>query len=207
MNNVLLVSAPPAVFDEVMKALVMHDRKPQSVAVEVWLVEVPAKKADDKDKGLDEKALAGPIEDVAKALEAAQKKGHAAGAKHFRLSTLEGQTGTLLLADSKLYSTVGYRDTGTYVMVTPLVAPDKTVTLNLHVGDNRMVAPKDGASAGADKKGKATVAPEFADTGLDSKVVVASGKVVVARDAKVTPKAGESRVLILVGARVVEPSK
>src|SRR5262249_12933552 len=47
-GNVLLISAPPAVFDEVMKIVELLDRKPQSVAVEVWLVEVAARKADDK---------------------------------------------------------------------------------------------------------------------------------------------------------------
>jgi type II secretory pathway component GspD/PulD (secretin) len=211
-GNVLLVSAPPPVFDEAMKTVELLDTKPQTIVVEVWLVEVPAGKADDKGAAaLDEKALAGPIEDVAKAVEAMQKKGQAAGVKHFRLSTLEWQTGSMALDAIKPYATgsrtFAYRSTGTYVYVKPLAAANKTVTLHLSVHDGRLVIPKDGAQAGTDEKGNPILAPEFPLAELSSKVAVASGKVVVAGDANVTPKAGESRVLILVGARVVEPSK
>jgi type II secretory pathway component GspD/PulD (secretin) len=221
-NNVLLVSAPPAVFDEVMKTLELLDKKPQAVAVEVLVVELPDRKADDKDKdkGPDEKEFAGPIDDVAKAVEAMQKKGQVAGVKCIRLTALEGQPASLTLGETKPYVTgvvttargvvsrqIQYRNTGTQLRVTPQVAADKSVTLDLSLEDSRLHSSDSLPAVGADEKGNAIPATEFVATRLEAKVSVASGKAVLARDAKVTSKAGESRVLIVVGARVVEPEK
>jgi type II secretory pathway component GspD/PulD (secretin) len=196
-SNTLLVNAPPAVFDEVMKVIELLDRKPQSVAVEVFVIELPAKKADDKGAGNDEKDLSGPIDDMAKTLDALQKKGQVASVKRIQLTTQEGHAASLLINEAKPFSTGGgsysYRNTGTQVRVTPQVAADKTVTLDLSVQDSRMVASEDGQP------------PEFPTMSLTSKVAVASGKAVLAKDAKSTEKSGAGRTLIVVGARLVEP--
>jgi hypothetical protein len=83
----LLVTAPPAVFDEVMKTIELLDRKPPSVAVEVFVVELPAKKADDKDAaGIDEKDLSGAIDDVARTLDSLRHTGRVASVKRIRLT-------------------------------------------------------------------------------------------------------------------------
>ena len=74
-SNCLLINAPPAVFDEVLKALERLDRRPHSVAVEVLVIELPPKKADDKDKGLDEKDFGGAIDDVADRLDTMRTNG------------------------------------------------------------------------------------------------------------------------------------
>jgi type II secretory pathway component GspD/PulD (secretin) len=196
-SNCLLINAPPAVFDEVMKTLEKLDRRPQSVAVEVFVVELPAKKADDKDKRPDEKDFSGPIDDVAKHLDALMKKGQVVGFKRFQLTTLEGQPGSLMEDEAKPYSTGGnsyaYRNFGTHVKVTPRVAEDRSVTLELSVQDSR---GRESASAPG--------LTEFIMTSLTSKISVAPGKAALAKDAKVTSKEGQGETLIVVGARVIE---
>lgn len=216
-SNCLLINAPPAVFDEVMKTLEELDRRPHSVAVEVFIVELPMKKADDKDKRPDEKDFSGPIGEVAERLDTMMKKGQVAGFKRIQLSTLEGQLGSLMLGENKPFvagttvtgtgiasKQIYYRNLGTQVKVTPRVTADGSVTLDLNVQDNRT---RDSATAtvGTDAQGKAIPATEFILTALADKISVASGKTVLAKDAKVTSKEGQGETLIVVGARVAEP--
>jgi type II secretory pathway component GspD/PulD (secretin) len=216
-SNCLLVNALPAVFDEVMKTLGQLDRRPQSVAVEVFIVELPAKKADDKATGIDDKELTGTIAQVADRLDDLRKKGQVSGVKRIRLTTVEGQQGMLLLGETKAYTTgttvtatgiatrsIRYRDLGTQIKVAPQVAADGSVTLDLNVQDSRA---RDSATAtvGKDEKGNPVPATEFLLTTLTGKVNVASGKAALAKNAKVISKEGEGETLIVVGARVVEP--
>ena len=199
-SNCLLIKAPPAVFDEVMKTLEKLDRRPHSVAVEVFVVQLPTKKADDKDKRPDEKAFSGTIDDVATRLDAMMKKGEVAGFKRIQLTTLEGQLGSLMLGENKPYAmgpnTTTYVNVGTQVKVTPQVTADRSVTLDLNVQDSR-------GRDSADQPGK----PEFILTSLAGKISVAPGKAALAKDAKVTSKEGEGETLIIVGARVTEPEE
>jgi type II secretory pathway component GspD/PulD (secretin) len=193
-SNTLLVNAPPAVFDEVMKVIEMLDSKPQTVAVDVFVIELPAKKADEA--SIDAKDLSGAIIDVAKALDALQKKGQVASVKRMQLTAQEGRAASLLIGEVKPYpttaKTIGYKNTGSQIRVTPKVAGDKTITIDLNVQDSRIVIPEDGQ------------APEFPTMSLISKVAVASGKAVLAKDAKPSEKSEPGRMLIVVGARVVE---
>jgi hypothetical protein len=197
-SNCLLINAPPAVFDEVMKTLEKLDRRPHSVAVEVFIVELPMKKDGDKDKRPDEKDFSGPTDDVAKRLDTMMKKGQVVGFKRIQLRTLEGQLGSLMLGETKPYArgpnTITYRNVGTQVKVTPRVMADGSVTLDLNVQDSR----------GRDSATMPGIT-EFILTSLNGKISVASGKVVLAKDAKVNSKEGEGETLILVGARVAEP--
>ncbi len=217
-NNTLLIKAAPAVLDEVIKTAELLDRRPQSVAVEVFVVDLPAKKADDKDAApIDEKSLTGAIDDVAKALADMQKKGQVAAVKRYQLAAREGERATLKQVESKPYTTgstvgragavsrnVAYRDVGTTIEVKPQVA-EKTVTLDLQLSESRMVVPEDGIVSGTDEKGNAIRAPQFPSTSLSAKVAVASGKAVLAKDEKSSEKSDAGPVLIVVGARVVEP--
>jgi hypothetical protein len=197
-SNCLLINAPPAVFDDVMKTLEQLDRRPHSVAVEVFVLELPTKKADDKDKQPDEKDFSGAIDDVSKRLDTMLKKGQVAGFKRIQLSTLEGQVGLLMLGENKPYAmgtnTTVYRNVGTQVKVTPQVTADGSVTLDLIVQDSR----------GRDST-TGTGTTEFITTSLTSKISVAPGKAALAKDAKVTSKEGQGETLIVVGARVAEP--
>ena len=44
-GNCLLISCKPAVFDEVVKLLGQIDRRPQLIAVDIWIADIPAKPA------------------------------------------------------------------------------------------------------------------------------------------------------------------
>jgi len=193
-SNCLLINAPPAVFDEVMKTLEKLDHRPHFVAVEVFVVELPVKRAGDKDKRPDEKDFSGPLDDVARRLDALLRKGEVAGLKRFQLSTLEGQPGSLMSGENKPFAIganqVTYRNVGTQIKVTPQVTADGAVTLDLSVQDNRGRDSADGQ-------------PEFILTTLTSKVSVASGKAALAKDAKAAAKEDQGESLIVVGARVI----
>jgi type II secretory pathway component GspD/PulD (secretin) len=197
-SNCLLINAPPAVFDEALKLLDQLDRRPQSVGVEVFMVELPAKKGEDKEKGLDAKDLTGAIGDVASRLDALTKKGTVVGVKRIQLTTLEGQSSALTLGETKPFAlspgTITYRNVGTQVRVTPLVMADLSIALDLSVQDSR---GRDSAT----EPGK----PEFIQTSLNSKLSVTSGRALVAEEAKVTSKEGQGETLIVVGARIIEP--
>jgi type II secretory pathway component GspD/PulD (secretin) len=197
-SNCLLINAPPAVFDEVMKTLDQLDRRPRLVAVQVFVVELPTKKADDKDKRPDEKAFSGAIDEVVARLDAMMKKGEATGVKRIQLTTLEGQAGSLMLGENKPYAMgpnqITYRNVGTQVKATPQVTADGSVTLEVSVQD----------SSGRDST-TVTGATDFIQTTLTSKISVASGEAALARDAKVTSKEAQGETLIVVGARVIEP--
>jgi type II secretory pathway component GspD/PulD (secretin) len=213
-NNCLLINAPPAVFDEVMKTLEQLDRRPQPVAVEVFIVELPAKKAEDKDKGLDEKDVSGTLNEVADRLDALMKKGEIASFKRIQLATLDGQVGTILLGETRPFvsgvtvagtgrsaRSITYKNLGTQLKVTPKVAADGSIFLDLNLQDSR-VRPSATATVGMDDNGKPIPATEFLVTTLTSKISVPVAKAVLAKDTRVTSKEGEGETLILVGARL-----
>jgi type II secretory pathway component GspD/PulD (secretin) len=219
-SNILLINAAPAVFDEAMKLLDQLDHRPQSVSVEVFVVELPPKKADDKDKEIDEKEFTGTLDEVKGKLEALQKKGQVAAVKRIQLTTQEGRAGNLMLGETKAYVTgatvtatgittrsMAYRNVGTQVRVTPQVAGDKAVALELKVEDSRMYHPSDAPAVGTDDKGAPIPATAFALTNFDTKVTVTSGKTALVKDAKAPQKEGAGQLLIVVGARVGEADK
>jgi type II secretory pathway component GspD/PulD (secretin) len=221
-GNLLLIKAPPAVFDEVMKALDQLDKKPRSVAVEVFVVVLPPKKADDKEKPKepDAKEFAGTIEDISAKLAEMKKNGDATAVARFTLSSVEGEAGTLMDGGSvpfvtRVFTTprgvvsrvVSYRSVGTQVRVTPRVDTENTASLELEVRDLRMFQPASLPAIGKDEKGNLIPATDFLATALNAKMGVASGKAVLAKDAKVSSKSGEGRTLIIIGVRVIEPDK
>ena len=124
------------------------------------------------------------------------KKGQVAGFQQIKLSTLEGELGSVMLNENKPFATgpnsTVYVSVGTQVTVTPQATVDGSVMLDLRVRDNR---GRDSTTEG----GK----PEFITTSLIGKISVASGKAVLAKDAKATSKEGQGETLIVVGARVV----
>jgi type II secretory pathway component GspD/PulD (secretin) len=197
-SNTLLVNAPPAVFDEVMKTLEQLDRRPRSVAVEVFIIALPPKKGEDKEFRPDEKYFSGSIDDVVERLDTMTKKGQVTRFKRIQLTTLEGQLGSLSLNENVPVKTAatsyGYRMVGTIVKATPQVTADGSVKLDLNVQDSR-------ARESADAPGL----NEFILTSLAGKISVAPGKTALAKDAKVISKEGEGETLIIVGARLVEP--
>jgi hypothetical protein len=90
-SNSLLINAPPAVLEEVMKTLEQFDRRPRSVAVDIFIVELSTNKGDIKERP-DEKDFSGAINDVAERLDAMKKKGWVADFRRIQLTTPEGQS-------------------------------------------------------------------------------------------------------------------
>ena len=88
--------------------------------------------------------------------------------------------------------------------MTPRVTPDRSITLELSVQDNRGRASTT-ATVGTDEKGKPIPATEFILTSLAGTIKVAPGRAVLAKDVKVASKDGQGGTLLVVGARVVEP--
>jgi Bacterial type II and III secretion system protein len=215
-SNCLLINAPPAVFDEIMKTLEELDRRPRSVVVEVFVVELPPKKGDDKEKRPDEKNFSGAINDVAERLEAMMKKGQVTGFKRIGLTTLEGQSTSQHLGEEKSFvsgarlirpgfvsRTINRRSVGTMVKVTPLITADRSLTLDLDVEDTRVRASAT-ETVGVDENSNPIPATEFPRTSLTGKISIASGKAMLAKDVKVSSKEGEAETLIIVGAGLTE---
>jgi hypothetical protein len=197
-SNCLLVNAPLAVFDEVMKTVELLDRRPHSVIVEVFVIELPARKGDDKDKPRpDDKEFIGPIEEVAARVDSMLKAGDVAGVKRIQFTSLEGQLGSVILNENKpievANNTFSYRSFGTQVQATPLVNADGSILLELKVNDGRI---RESATA----PGK----PEFVSTALTDRISVGSGKAILAQNTKVNGKDGKGEMVVLVGARVIE---
>src|SRR5262249_14716577 len=152
---------------------------------------------DDQDNRPQEKDFSGTIDELPRSLEAMMKNGHVTGFRRVQLTALEGQVGSLMQTERKPFATSAtsttYLDVGLRIKVTPQVTADGSVTLDLNVQDNR---DRDSA----DQPGK----PEFIMTSLAGKISVASGKAVLAKDAKVISKQGKGETLVIVGARVAE---
>src|SRR5262249_15962345 len=104
-----------------------------------------------------------------------------------------------------------YRDVGTKVDLTARVKDEKTVVLDLIVQHSRSHVPEDGIVLGQDENGTPIRATEFFQDLLRSKLSVASGQPVAAKDVSTNLKTGRSRTMIIGTARIVgtdaEPPK
>jgi len=213
-SNCILVYAPSYVFDEVVATIDRLDRRPHSIAVDVFIAELNAKKADAKSP--DEKDFSGPSAEVVKRLDGMMKSGQLAGLKRFQLGAIEGQTASMSLGENKPYvmgvagsargmttKQITYRNIGTQVRVTPRVSADGSITVELNLQDSR---GRDSATAsvGNDEKGVAIPAVDFISTSLTSKIMVPPGQAILAKDAKATSKEGQGETLIVVSARVTD---
>jgi type II secretory pathway component GspD/PulD (secretin) len=219
-SNYLLISAAPAVFDEVVKTLEQLDRAPRTITVEVWVAEVIGKKGEDGkpvegEKALDEKEFTGTIDEIQKKVDDLAKKGRIGGLKHIQLSALENQPSSALTGENKPYlvgrtvrpmggvsNQISYRNVGLQVHVTPRITADKSLLLELKVEDARLSLPEDGIEVGVSDKGEAINAAEFTTSTLESKLTVASGKALAAEGVKSTSKGKQAQLIILVGARL-----
>jgi type II secretory pathway component GspD/PulD (secretin) len=221
-GNYLLISAAPALFDEVLQTLQELDRAPKTVSVDVWIAEVITKRGEDGkpvegEKEIGEKDLTGTIDEVQKRLDDLAKNGRIGGLKHIQLSALENQTsssttgenkphivGTTVRATGIATNQIAYRNVGTQVRATPRIMADKSILLELKVEDASLNTPEDGIGLGANAKGGAVTAAEFTTSTLESKLAVAPGKAVAAEGVKSSSKGKQAQVIILVAARIVD---
>jgi type II secretory pathway component GspD/PulD (secretin) len=213
-SNILLLRVDPAAFDEVVKLLGMLDRPPRTIAVDVWIADVPLGKGDKPKEEIDEKELTGTPDAIEAKLKALQRKGQLESVKRIQMTALENQTTSLLLGESKPFTvgvtvtgtgrearSISYRSLGTQIKVTPRVGPDKAVTLELVADDARMHSPEDAPALATGADGKPIRATSFLTAKFDGKVSVPSGQTAVVQGVKMTAP-GQS--VVIVGARVVE---
>jgi type II secretory pathway component GspD/PulD (secretin) len=223
-GNYLLISAAPALFEEVLQTVGELDRAPKSVSIDLWLAEIVTKRGEDGkpvdgEKEISDKDLTGTIDEVQKKLDDLAKNGRIGGLKHIQLSAVENQTSSTTTGENKPYivgttvrgtgiatNQIAYRNVGTQVRATPRIMADNSILLELKVEDARMNMPEDGIGLGANPKGEAINAAEFTTSTLESKLTVASGKVVAAEGVKSSSKGKQAQVIVLAGARIVDSS-
>ena len=147
----LLVTASPAVTEEITKLLAKLDRPAKSVEVEVILAELtPGRRGDDKAA---EAALAAA--DVLATLDALQKDGRVGAVQRIKFTTVDGQPVTVKTGGNKPVVTgrtaspagavqlsVQYHAVGTTVKATARVGADDAVTVDLTVEDSRVRPPE-----------------------------------------------------------------
>jgi type II secretory pathway component GspD/PulD (secretin) len=219
-GNVLLINAEPAVVDELLATLAKLDRKPQMVAVDMYVLQIqPRKAADGKAepgyKAIDEKELSGAADKVTANLQALQKKGAVSGFKRFQVTAIENQQTKILNGESLAYITgsmnkggigrymVVYKSIGTSATLTPRVAGDKTVTLELNLDDSWAYQPEEGPPVATDDAGLAIRATDFVVSKLDTSVSVPAGQAVFVSGVEAKSKSGKARTLLVVTARVI----
>jgi type II secretory pathway component GspD/PulD (secretin) len=222
-SNCLLISAPPALFEEVVKALEALDRRPHQVSVEVLVAEAAPRKAGGEkpgsgDKELDESQFSGPAEQVLDRVELLLKKGQLESLKRIQLTALENQQASVHVGDSKpvvmgttrtgtglVARSIVYRNVGAVVRLTPRLTAEKLVHLDLTVEDARVAYPEDGAEVGQDENGKPVRAADFITARLDTRVDVPPGQALAAKGVQTTSKSGQAQTLVIVTARVLDP--
>jgi type II secretory pathway component GspD/PulD (secretin) len=214
-GGALLISASPAVQEEVLKLLVQLDQPPHVVAVEVLIAEVATKKGDDgKPAALDLKELTGPSKDVLEKVEALKKAGALGSLKRLQLTASEAQPARVVVGESRPFvmgvtvtatglasRSLSYRTLGTTLVVTPRVA-DGAAVLDLDLEDAQARMPEDGPVIGKDEAGAPIHAPEFITARLKTKVTVRPEQTVATEGVKTESKSGQAQTLILVSARI-----
>lgn len=217
-SNCLLISAPPAVFDEVVKLLDQLDRRPHVVAVEVLIAEAAPRKAEgDKaaDQGLDERDFTGPAGQVLEKVEALHRKGLIQTLKRLQLTALENRPALVLAGDNKPFvmsagttaaghvtRMITYHQVGTEVRLTPRLTAEGQVQLDLTVQEAGAAYPEDGPKVGEDENGKPVRAPDFTLARLETKLDVPAGQAVAANAVQRSAKSGQGQTLVIVTARV-----
>ncbi len=217
--NILLFSAPPAMYDEVVALLEKLDRRPQKISIVVLVGDLPIKKGEEP-KELEEKEFSGLIGDVTTRLQAREKKGDITTLKRFELNGREDQLASFMLGEQKPYvvgsttratgvatSTIAYRSVGTNIRVTPRINDDKDILLELNIDDASVHQPQGGPEVGKDDKGEPILATEFVTAKIEAKVSVRSGRAVLLQGVKTNSKSGLTQTFMIVGARLVDADK
>lgn len=221
-SNCLLINAPSATFDEIIKLLDQLDRRPQQVFVEVPIAEAAVTKEeggkpDQPASQLDEREFTGGINDVLTKVEALQKKGLIGGLKRLQMTTVENQpasmyigerkpivTGSQIKMGGKVGQSISYVPVRTSARLTLRIVPPSTIVMDLKVEDSRTHVPEDGPQIGTDEKGVPIRATEVISAMLDARLTIPSGRALAAQGVKTTSKSGRAQTLVVVGARVVE---
>jgi type II secretory pathway component GspD/PulD (secretin) len=220
-SNALLIRANAAVMDDVMKTLAFLDRRPREVSLDFFVIHTKMEKgADGKTEfpAVDAKDLTGQAERVIGKINALEKQAAFTSLERFQIKALENQAATVKDVENKPYTTgavtttavdgkprvtrtVAYKTLGTTITVTPQVGKDKLITLDFRFSKEHSVPASD-VPLVADQNGPAVVATQFLTASLQTKLVVADGQAVPARDVQVTSGKSGERIIVVVIARV-----
>jgi type II secretory pathway component GspD/PulD (secretin) len=214
--NCLLISASPAVFEEITKILGELDKRPMMVAIDLTVAEVSAKKGEDA-SALEEKDFTGPAQQVMPKFEALRRSGTLANIRRMQLTGVENKAASILSGETKSVVTgvhvtgtgmstksIMMRQVGTKVDATPRVAADKSIMLDLNVDESYLRVPDDAPVLGKDDTGAPIRASETVMATLKTHLTLAPGQVVTVKMAQRDSKAGVGQTLVLVTARIVE---
>jgi hypothetical protein len=208
----LLINASPAASDDVLTTLGKLDRRQQTFAVDIMVIDVPptTEAAD-----FEEKDLSGPVDAVAKAVKDLHKKGRFAAVQQLRGVVNESQPSKITAGASMPFvSRVGapingitprvisFRDVGSVVVLTPRPGVDKAVTLELKLQHLRPFVTKDKV-LGKDDTGQPILATEFVSANFDGTVSVPAGQAVLVQGVMTKSESGKVRTLVIVSARAV----
>jgi type II secretory pathway component GspD/PulD (secretin) len=220
-GNLLLIRTTPGTFAEVVRLLDKLDRRPRLVTVQLLVAEVMPLKAEPgqaapPDGPLDETQFNGTMEEAQARIKALVRAGRVGAVKRLQITAVENQESHVLLGETKPFvaaarvlpngvtnRSITYRNTGLSVTVTPHVAADNTILVDLRIQDSRPHVPADGIEIGADEKGTVR-ATEFIQSKLEAKLAIAPRRAVFARGVKTTSKSGSDQTLVIVGAQLVD---
>jgi hypothetical protein len=227
-TNALLINAPEKITPEVVKLVGELDKRPRSIAIDVFIADLNTKKGEDSK--IDRKTMKGPSAEIRKRVEELRKKGVITGARRFRLTVTENEPGTLTTSETKPSVTgvlggpagfggpagraalretsrsISYRELGTTVNATVRLIGDREAQINLSVQDSRIRRTEGGVVIGKDDNGAPIYATEFINSLLKSKLSVPLGHTTPVQITDEESTSGQVQTLVLVSLRVVEPS-
>jgi type II secretory pathway component GspD/PulD (secretin) len=201
----LLVSAPPAVVDEVAQLVGELDRPTRQVVLGVTIAEVGGKVEVPELTG--EQALT-KLAELAKA-------GQVTFLQRLTLTAAEGKEATVTAGGDRpivsgsrsvggpkgtVLQQVEYRPQGTTVKAKSRVGPDRTVTTDLTLDDGRAKAPE------ADDTGAAAGHTSFEKLTVATTLSIPAGRALVVQSNRRVGAGGRAVTLVVVTAEVLEPS-
>jgi hypothetical protein len=222
-GNCLLISATPAVADEVLQLLSRIDRRPQFIHVEVLVAELPLKKddagkPDGTDPALSLREYTGPAAEVVARLEALCRKTAGSELRRVQMTIVEGQpamasalvnkpvtTGVNRTATGIVSRNITFRQAGATTKATARVMPDQTIEVDLDARDLRIV-PSETVVLGKDEGGDPIMASESVADSYLGKVRVTPGQAVAAEGVRTTAKSGKVDTLVVVTAKLIDPT-
>jgi type II secretory pathway component GspD/PulD (secretin) len=213
--NALLVTAPPALSEELVKLFDQLDRRPRQVAIDILMAEIPV---DEKGADFDSADFTGPADVVLPKMEQLARKAKAPHLRRFRVSALENQRSAVQVGSSQPHvvgvnqgpfggraggamqqNVVNYRDVGSLFSVTPRIGADDKVTLDLVLEESRLHTPDDGVAIGG-----GAIAAEVIRTTLTSKMTIATGHAALAQGVKTEAKDAKVQSIVVVAAKVID---
>jgi hypothetical protein len=226
-GNCLLIKGTGPVTEEVLKLLTQLDRRPQMMAIEILVGEMPAKKEllakegapkpERPTKELELNQFTGPAADVVANLQALCDQGRIDTLRRVRLTLVEGLPGTAALTENKpmvvgitvtatgvASRNVAYRPVGLQAKATARVTADQKIEINLEASDARM-EPSATVILAKDENGAPVMAMDLVNARFSGKLVLSPGGAAAADGVTVKSKSEGGRTLIVVTAKLIDP--